>query len=93
MILFIMKTSVLTIRIDEDIKKRLNKLAEATDRTKSFIASEAIRSFLDLNEWHIQAIYDGISDADQGRMVEHEHVVSWIESWDSDNELERPQCD
>ncbi len=87
-----MKTRVLTIRIDEDIKERLHKLAEATDRTKSFIAAEAIRSFLDLNEWHIQAVHEGISDAEQGRLVEHERVASWVDSWDSDDELERPQC-
>jgi len=89
----IMKTSVLTIRIDEDIKERLNKLAEATNRTKSFIVAEAIRSFLGLNEWHIQAIHEGIRDAEQGQLVEHERVVSWVNSWDSDNELERPKCD
>ena len=87
-----MKTRVLTIRIDEDTKERLGKLAEATDRTQSFLAAEAIRSFLDLNEWHIQAIHDGISDADQGRFVEHDQVVSWIESWDSDHEEDRPWC-
>ncbi len=88
-----MKTSVLTIRIDEDTKKRLSRLAQATKRTKSFIAAEAIQTFLDTNEWQIQSIHKGIQDAEEGRLVEHEHVASWVESWDSDNELERPKCD
>jgi predicted transcriptional regulator len=88
-----MKTRVLTIRIDKNTKERLGKLAEATDRTQSFLAAEAIRSFLDLNEWHIQAVHNGISDADQGRFVEHTQVASWVESWDSDHEEDRPRCD
>ncbi len=88
-----MKTNVLTVRIDEDMNKRLNNLAKATTRTKSFIAAEAIRTFLDLNEWQVQAIQKGIHDAEKGRVVDHEKVVSWVESWGSENELERPACD
>ncbi len=88
-----MKTNVLTVRIDEDMNKRLNNLAKATTRTRSFIAAEAIRAFLDLNEWQVQAIQKGIHDAEKGRVVDHEKVVSWVESWGSENELERIECD
>ncbi|MBI3801032.1 MAG: ribbon-helix-helix protein, CopG family [Deltaproteobacteria bacterium] len=46
----------MTIRVDNKTKQRLEKLAEATARTKSFLVAEAIRSYLDLNEWQIKEI-------------------------------------
>ncbi len=89
-----MKTSVLTIRVDEDMNKRLNNIAKATARTKSFIAAEAIRTFLDLNEWQIQAVKEAVEKADKpdAKFVDHETVAMWLQSWGTDKELEPPKC-
>lgn len=38
---------MLAIRLPEDIENRLNKLAKATGRTKTFYAREAILEYLD----------------------------------------------
>ena len=39
-------STVLTFRVDEQIKEDLESLAEATQRSKSFLASEALRTIL-----------------------------------------------
>ena len=36
---------------DPVIKKRLEKLAKSTGRSRSFLAAEAINEYLNLNEW------------------------------------------
>ncbi len=36
------------------------------------------------------AIFDGLKDADEGRVVAHEDVVAWVRSWDGPNELPPP---
>jgi RHH-type rel operon transcriptional repressor/antitoxin RelB len=41
----------MTIRLDADLKKQLDQLAEATQRSKSFLAVEAIREFVEHNQW------------------------------------------
>jgi len=41
----------MTIRVEPELKSRLDKLALATHRSKSFLACEAVREFIELNEW------------------------------------------
>ncbi|MGH7779098.1 MAG: CopG family ribbon-helix-helix protein [Candidatus Binataceae bacterium] len=60
---------VLTIRIDAKSKKRLEKLAKATARTKSYLAAQAVRNYLDSNEWQVAAIKEGIAQADRGQFA------------------------
>jgi len=43
-----MTTAILTLRVPEEIKEKLDKLAQATHRSKSFLAEEAIARYLDL---------------------------------------------
>jgi len=38
------------------------------------------------------AITEGIADSDAGRVVPHEDVKAWLESWGTENELQPPQC-
>ena len=48
-----METSVLTLRVSNKVKSMLDKLAEPTQRTKSFLASEAIERYLEVEAWHV----------------------------------------
>ena len=61
-----MATSVLTLRIPEEIKAKLDKLAQATHRSKSFLAEEAIARYIDLEAWQIGEIEQAIQEADRG---------------------------
>ncbi len=42
-------SEVITIRVDRKTRSRLEKLAKAMDRTKSYVAAEALRAYIDLN--------------------------------------------
>jgi predicted transcriptional regulator len=44
-------STTMTVRLEDDIKDRLDVLAEATQRSKSFLAAEAIRAYVENNEW------------------------------------------
>lgn len=46
-----MATAVLTFHVPEEIKAKLDKLAQATHRSKSFLAEEAIARYIDLEAW------------------------------------------
>ena len=61
-----MATAILTLRIPEEIKAKLDKLAQATHRSKSFLAEEAIARYIDLEAWQIGEIEQAIQEADQG---------------------------
>jgi predicted transcriptional regulator len=54
------------------------------------LAQEALEAYVDVNEWHTAAIERGLADARAGRVVEHERVRRWLESWGADDELDSP---
>ncbi len=76
-----MSTETLSIRLDTETKDRLDQLAARTRRTKSFLAGEAVRAYLQDQEWQLQQIEAGIADLDSGRAIPHEEVVAWLQTW------------
>ena len=57
--------TTLTIRIDEKTKQRLECLAAAMARSKSYLVSTAINEFIEANEWQIREIKKAVTKADQ----------------------------
>jgi RHH-type rel operon transcriptional repressor/antitoxin RelB len=72
---------VITIRVDRKTRNRLEKLAKVMDRPKSDIAVEAIRSFIDLNEWQIDGIKAAIKEADAGKFASDRQVQAMLKKW------------
>lgn len=59
------------LRLDADTRKRLDQLAKTTERSRSALAAEAVRQFLEINEWQITAIQKGVGQADAGQFIDH----------------------
>jgi RHH-type rel operon transcriptional repressor/antitoxin RelB len=74
-------STTMTIRLDPELKQRLDQLAEATQRSKSFLAAEALRDFIELNEWQIQEITDAIKEADEGDFASSKEVDQIFAKW------------
>lgn len=73
-----MRTTTLTVRVDADVAGRLEQLAEATKRSKSFLAAEAIEEYVTLQEWQVEAILAGVAQADRDQGLDLEQVKpSW----------------
>ncbi len=70
-------TLTMTIRLPAATKEKLERLAEATERSKAYLAAKAIEEFLAAQEWQVQAIREAAREADsiQARFVGHESVV------------------
>lgn len=86
-----MVTTTFTVRVESSVKRRLEKLAKSTGRSRSFLAAEAIDAYLDVNEWQVDGVKRAIASMDRGEGVAHESVSEWVASWDSGNELPRPE--
>jgi predicted transcriptional regulator len=76
-----MSSTTFTVRVEDDARRRLEKLAKNTGRSRSFLAAEAINEYLDVNEWQVAGIKQAIASLDEGRGVAHEDVKSWVSSW------------
>lgn len=84
-------TTRLSLEVPTGLGRRLEAVARATHRTKTQLAEEALRSFLDLQEWQARAIRAGMEDADAGRVLDHDPVRAWLESWGTDDEMPPPR--
>jgi len=80
------KTTTFSVRVDGSIKKRLEKLAKNTGRSRAFLAAQAIHEYLDVNEWQVARIKQAIASLDAGRGISHEQVMDWVASWGTRNE-------
>lgn len=74
-------STTMTVRLEDDIKNRLDVLAEATQRSKSFLAAEAIREYVELNEWQIQETSAALAEADAGDFASDKEVEALAKKW------------
>ena len=74
-------THIITLRVDAKLKKKLDKLAKTTRRSRSFLAAEAIREFVSLNEWQIEETKKAIAEADAGNFASDEEVEEVFAKW------------
>ena len=69
-----MKQAV-NFRLENDKIAALDRLAESLDRDRSYLLTEAVDSYLDLHQWQIEQIQEGIREADAGKLIDHDVVV------------------
>ncbi len=85
--------STVTVRIPSRLKKRLNKLADATERSRSSLAAHALEVYVEEQERQIASIREGVRDVEEGRIVSHKRVSRWMRSWGKKRELPPPACE
>lgn len=74
-------STTMTVRLEDDVKDRLDVLAEATQRSKSFLAAEAIRAYVENNEWQIGEIHAALKEADAGDFATDKEVAALARKW------------
>jgi RHH-type transcriptional regulator, rel operon repressor / antitoxin RelB len=75
------QSTTMTIRLEPELKSRLDKLAATTHRSKSFLASEAVREFIELNEWQIQELKAAIKEADDSDFASDQDIKAVFNKW------------
>ncbi|MGH1358520.1 MAG: CopG family ribbon-helix-helix protein [Burkholderiaceae bacterium] len=76
-------SSTMSVRLDQEIKERLENLAAATDRSRSFLAAEAIREYVENNEWQIQEIQAALAEADTDGFATEAEVEKLARKWNA----------
>lgn len=86
-----MPSTTFTVRVEPAVKKRLEKLARSTGRTRSFLAAEALNEYLDVNEWQVAGVKQAMASLDRGEGVSHQEVKHWVNSWGGKRERPVPK--
>ncbi len=83
-------STTLTFRLNEDLKEKLESLAEATQRSKSFLAAEAIQRYVEEEAWQVAEIVEGARQAREMGTVPDDEAQSWMTSLGTKKPLPRP---
>jgi RHH-type transcriptional regulator, rel operon repressor / antitoxin RelB len=73
------KSVPIAARIDADLDGRLERLAEATGRSKSWLVNEALRSYVADEQQFLAAVEEGKQALRDGQTVDHATVVAAFE--------------
>ena len=72
---------MLTLRINNKTKLMLDRLANATHRTKSFLAAEAIERYIELEAWQVKEIKAALKEADKKDFVSDKDFAKLVRKY------------
>jgi RHH-type transcriptional regulator, rel operon repressor / antitoxin RelB len=71
-------TTNLTVRLETSVKKLLDKLAKSTGRSRSYLAQDALRRYVEDEAWQIAEIEKAVKEADAGDFASDAEVTSTL---------------
>ena len=75
-------TAAFTVRVKDETASKLDQLAEKLDRSRSYMADEAIEAFVEQQEWQLAEIETGLAEADRGEFASEEDVAKVVTKYD-----------
>ena len=86
------KTLAVSVRLAPELNDKLAAIAVTLDRPKSWVIEQAVRDYVETQHWQTAAIEVGVAAADAGRVIPHDDVEAWVESWGKPGEYPMPAC-
>ena len=83
------------VKLDLEIKDRLERLGKVKHRSTHWLMKEAITCYLEQEEYHEALNRETLArwqETEQGKMVSHQAVSKWLDTWGTDEESDRPPC-
>jgi predicted transcriptional regulator len=70
--------SAFTVRLSDDVADKLDALAAKLDRSRSYVAAQAIGDFVAREEWQLADIEAGLREAERGDFATDAEVAATI---------------
>jgi len=70
-----------TFRIPEEKKLMIDELATVQDRDRSYIINQALDTYLEMMEWQLAHIKEGLRQAEAGEFAADDEVKSAFDLW------------
>ena len=85
-----------SVKIDDELKGRVQALARVRDRSPHWVMREAIRQYVDREEaresFHQEAVDSWKDYQETGLHLTGEEVARWLGSWGKADEPDLPDC-
>ena len=73
-----------TIRFDDEVLARLDAVAHALGRSRTWVITGAVQRYLAQKEWFLQPVQAGLRAVHEGRMATLEAVMARFAQWGVD---------
>lgn len=86
----------ISIKIDDELKSRIQRLAGARQRSAHWIMREAIQQYVEREEaresFKQEALASWTAYQETGRHLTGREVRTWLSTWGTDAETDLPEC-
>lgn len=76
-----MKKDTITFRLDQEKKRALDAIAATMDRDRAYVLNEAVDEFIELHQWQMAHIQEGIAQAEKQQFATEEEVMTAFKRW------------
>ncbi|GLS17868.1 hypothetical protein GCM10007874_08840 [Labrys miyagiensis] len=87
------KADTFSIRLPDDLKRDVARLATATRRSRAFIVKEAVAAYVEDQRDYLAALDEAAEEADKGIFVSEDRALSWLRSLGTEDEKPLPEAD
>ncbi|MBF0354486.1 MAG: ribbon-helix-helix protein, CopG family [Alphaproteobacteria bacterium] len=83
-------TIPVTVRVSAETNAKLERIAKATERSKSKLLAGAIDAYIESERQFLEGMERGLADMKAGRVIDNDEMMLWLDSWGGDKELPPP---
>ena len=73
-----------TVRLADETLDRVDQLADAIHRSRTWVIKEAVDRYLDHEEWFVQQVTSAIAAVDAGHIATADEVAERFKRWGVD---------
>ena len=91
-----MTATTVSLKIEEPLRRRVKRLADARQRTSHWLMKRAITTYVEHEEAEEALRQEALAAWEEyqatGLHVTGEEMSAWLRSWGTANELPQPEC-
>lgn len=69
-----MAREIMTVRIEPQTRKALDGIAASLDRDRTYVVNQALEAYIDVHQWHLDHIRQGLREANAGNFASEAEV-------------------
>jgi predicted transcriptional regulator len=86
-----MNTRVLTAHVPLPLAEKIDLMAARLERSRGWIVKQALSAWVDQEEERRRLTLEALADVDSGHVIDHQAVLAWAGSLDTDTPLPAPR--
>ena len=84
------ETRVLTAHVPTHLPEKVDAMAARLERSRGWVVKQALAAWVDLEEERHRMTLEALADVDAGRLIDHQAIVAWADSLETDTPLPLP---